>query len=182
MIILSSVPNDFDIKNIKSDKNKKDLALRDLSKKNNSKLKTFQVSFPSEFSMMKTPVDRALQFIDDNNPSLDKNIRGDVKLVINELVANAISHGNKKNKDKKVYLRVKLKKDFIIANIADEGKGFNYRNYFSGEYPSDKSQMKESGRGIRLACSLMDSVDFNSLGNEVKFLKKVNPSGQNPNC
>ena len=171
---MSDQTNDFNFKN----KNLKNL--EDKKNKNKkSKLKTFQVSFPSEFSMMKNPVSKALKFIDDNRPSLDENIRGDVKLVINELVANAISHGNRKNKDKKVYLRIKLKEDFIIANIADEGKGFNYRNYFADQ---KQSQMQESGRGIKLARSLMDSVAFNSLGNEVKFLKKVKTSGQNPDC
>ena len=151
--------------------------------KESKKPKVFQVSFPSEFEMMKKPISRAYDFICKNEPRLNEDDKGDVKLVINELVANAISHGNRQNKSKKVYLRVKLEDDSVIANIADEGKGFDYRTYFSDKSSKvDWQQMRESGRGIKLAASLMDSIAFNSLGNEVKFLKKVKPCGHNSNC
>ena len=37
--------------------------------------------------------------------------------------------------------------------------------------------MKENGRGVKLISSLMDSVAFNFLGNEIKFLKKIKKDG-----
>ena len=141
------------------------------------KPKTFQVSFPSDLYKMKSKVNEALEFINDNKPNLNKNDVYDMKLVLNELLSNAIVHGNKKNKAKNVYLKMKLEKDSIYTKISDEGKGFDYLDYISKKSTNKLSQMKESGRGIKLACSLTDSIAFNSLGNEIKFLKKVNPNG-----
>lgn len=141
------------------------------------KLKTFQVSLSSDLYNMKNTVNQALEFINENKPNLNKNDVYDMKLVLNELLANAIIHGNKENKSKSVYLKMKLKKNSIYTKISDEGKGFDYLNYLSRYNSAKSSQMKENGRGIKLACSLTDCIAFNSLGNEIKFLKKVNPNG-----
>lgn len=138
------------------------------------KPKTFQVSFSSDLYKMKNTVNKAISFINENGSKLNKNDIDDMKLVLNELLVNAVVHGNKKNKKKNVYLQMQLKNDSIMTKIADEGKGFDYLNYIS-KYNSH--QLKESGRGIKLICALTDSVAFNSLGNEIKFFKKVNPNG-----
>lgn len=137
------------------------------------KPKVFQVSFPSDLYKMKNTVNEALEFINDNS-NLNKNDKYDMKLVLNELLANAVVHGNKKNKNKNVYLKMKLKEDSIYTKIMDEGKGFDYLNYIAKYNANKFMQAKESGRGIKLASALMDSIAFNSLGNEIKFFKRVN--------
>lgn len=138
----------------------------------NSKPKTFQVAFQSDLFEMKNVIGKTINFINENK-SLNKNDISDLKLVLHELLANAVIHGNKKNKKKNVYMQLKLKDNFITTKIIDEGKGFDYVTHMAkyNEY-----HLKDSGRGIKLACALTDSVVFNSLGNEIKFLKKVKPN------
>ncbi len=136
------------------------------------KPKVFQVSLPSDLYKMKNTVSEAMDFINDNT-NMNKSDVYDMKLALNELLANAIVHGNKKDKNKNVYLHMKLKNDAIYTKISDEGKGFDYLNYVAQYNKNKFLQAKESGRGIRLVSSLMDSVAFNSLGNEIKFYKKV---------
>lgn len=141
------------------------------------KPKTFQISFSSDLYKMKNTVNEALDFIKQYHPKLSENDAYDVKLVLNELLTNAIVHGNKKDKDKNVYLKMKLKKDSICVKISDEGKGFDYLDYVSKYNANKFLQMQDSGRGIKLVTSLTDVIAFNSLGNEIEFLKKVNPNG-----
>ena len=86
------------------------------------KLKTFQVSLSSDLYNMKNTVNQALEFINENKPNLNKNDVYDIKLVLNELLANAIIHGNKKNKSKNVYLKMKLKN--LMRNMKQIQKMF----------------------------------------------------------
>ena len=138
------------------------------------KPKTYQVCFESDLLKIKDASTEAIKFISDNNPDINKNDIYDIKLAMNETLANAVLHGNKKDKDKNVYLQLQVNKNAVTVKIADEGQGFDHMNHMA-KY--DLNHLGENGRGIKLVCSLMDSVAFNFLGNEVKFLKRVNPNG-----
>ena len=112
----------------------------------------------------------ALEFLNDNKPTMHKDDVYEIRLVLDELLTNAVVHGNKEDEDKNVYFQMQLRDDSVTGRIIDEGKGFDYMKFIS-EY--DKNHMKENGRGIKLACELTDSIAFNCLGNEIKFFKKV---------
>lgn len=75
-----------------------------------------------------------------------------------EAVNNGIVHGNKNNPRKKVCITCVVNSDSIIVKVRDEGKGFD-----PSIIPNpldDNNLLKETGRGIFLIRSMMDTVDF----------------------
>lgn len=89
---------------------------------------------------------------------LDKNQLADVAISVTEAVNNAIVHGNKKDPEKKVILRLICDKNRICVEVEDEGKGFDLNSL---PCPiTEENLLKEVGRGIFIVRSLMDKVDF----------------------
>jgi anti-sigma regulatory factor (Ser/Thr protein kinase) len=104
--------------------------------------------------------------------SLKVEDRDDLKLVLNELLFNAVIHGNNEDPGKSVQIRLESKKDFISVSIQDEGKGFDHEKVLNR--PKDESSlMSEHGRGMMLVSALTDSISFNKAGNRLRFTKKV---------
>ncbi len=93
-------------------------------------------------------------------------------IAVTEIVGNAITHGNKKDKNKKVSIDFEYKNDSIEVAIQDEGAGFNERKIANPLEP--ENLLKESGRGIFIVRALMDKVDFirNEAGTQVRLTKK----------
>ena len=91
---------------------------------------------------------------------------------ITEIVSNAISHGNKKDKQKKVIIDYILSPYSITISVQDEGKGFDLANVEDPLEP--QNLLKESGRGIYIVQTLMDEVkyEFNEIGTITRIVKK----------
>jgi len=137
------------------------------------KAKAFQVSFKSDLYKMRDVLHIALEFINKHEPELEKNNLKEIKLILSELLSNAVIHGNKKIINKRVYLKLELKEKSVFAKILDEGRGFDHVKYIAN-YKHDKNLIKkESGRGIKIVSYLADAIAFNALGNEIKFFKKI---------
>jgi serine/threonine-protein kinase RsbW len=98
----------------------------------------------------------------------------DLAIAVTELVNNAIKHGNKKDRTKRVTVLLNYSKGEAMATICDQGKGFN-----PGDVPSpvaEENLLKEIGRGIFIVRSLMDDVSFDfpaGGGTEVTIKKKI---------
>jgi serine/threonine-protein kinase RsbW len=92
-------------------------------------------------------------------------------IAVTEIVGNAIAHGNKKMKDKKVTIDFKYKDDVITVLVQDEGAGFNENEVANPLEP--ENLLKESGRGIFIVRALMDQVDFirSANGTHVRLVK-----------
>ncbi|MCL2352376.1 MAG: ATP-binding protein [Firmicutes bacterium] len=126
---------------------------------------------PSELGQIKRAVQEILRFLELGAPSMSADDRFDLKLVFSELLANAVIHGNKSDSRKRVYLTAEIKDGAVYSTIMDEGPGFNYDSVVHGGLCDDIYD--ESGRGVRLACSLTDSFGYNKKGNRIYFHKKV---------
>ena len=132
----------------------------------------FEKKLPSSVMDIKKVTDEVLYFIS-VNIALDREDYYDLKLVFNELLVNAVIHGNKEDKDKYVTLQVKIKeKGEISAVIHDCGNGYDYNEVRKREFSTN-----ECGRGICIVNAIVDNLTFNEKGNEVKFMKKVNVNG-----
>ena len=84
--------------------------------------------------------------------------RDDLVIAVSELINNAIIHGNKLEKSKKVSICCSAAEHKVTVIVADEGKGFDPDNV---DCPIDPDNiLKNSGRGVFLLNKLMDSVDF----------------------
>lgn len=116
-----------------------------------------------------------------NIKSVDKNIiydmysKGfsekescDVKLILDELLTNAIEHGNKYNISKKVVINYRFQnlESELFIEIADEGDGF------LPEKLKEIDNDSERGRGIFIVRKLADSLEYSEDGKIVSVCKK----------
>ena len=85
-----------------------------------------------------------------------------------EAVNNAIVHGNKENKEKKVELYLKQNKKSISFIIKDEGPGFDESKIPDPTNPKNLNNIK--GRGVFLIKNLTDNVTFRNKGSEVELV------------
>jgi serine/threonine-protein kinase RsbW len=92
-----------------------------------------------------------------------------MKLALEEALVNAVKHGNKLDKCKKVRVHYRICDQRVDVTIEDEGPGFN-----PAELPdplAEENIERCSGRGILLMRAYMSSVVFNPQGNKVTLTK-----------
>ncbi len=97
----------------------------------------------------------------------DETVIFDVRLILNELVANGAIHGNDFDKSKLVQLYLEVIGNTIRIEVTDEGEGFNYD--LSSYNPLD---LKCSGRGLVIVEGLSDEfyIDNNRIV-AIKYFK-----------
>ena len=80
----------------------------------------------------------------------------DVAISVSELVTNAVMHGNKNDRSKKVKIVLKADCSRVEVTVEDEGLGFDRGNVCS---PIEEANLlKAAGRGLHIVESLMDEV------------------------
>jgi serine/threonine-protein kinase RsbW len=87
------------------------------------------------------------------------------KLLINEVVVNAVKHGNQFDEAKEVFLDIDVCDHRVDIRVEDEGAGFN-PNGIPDPRTKDNLQ-REHGRGLFLIQSLADEVSFEQEGRRV---------------
>ena len=100
----------------------------------------------------------------------------DTKIILNELITNAIIHGNKCNNNKNVKIMAEiLNEKYVFFSIRDEGEGFCYEKVAINKEIdiSDFSCLSESGRGMHIVRCLCDKVKFNKKGNKIIAIKRI---------
>ena len=102
---------------------------------------------------------------------IQEAIYGNVLVSVTEAVNNAIVHGNKEEKNKKVRLGLKQNKKSVRFVVEDEGIGFDYNNLPDPTNPKNIDKVK--GRGIFLIKSLSDKTTFKRGGRVVEMLFKL---------
>ncbi|HHV95839.1 MAG TPA: ATP-binding protein [Clostridiaceae bacterium] len=142
-------------------------------------LTIFYKTIPSSLNIVGTTVKEILRHIEKSYGSeIDEEILFELRVVLNELIVNAIIHGNKFDVRKKIKITSGLTKDkrayFIIT---DDGDGYDY-NYIlkkCNELPhmACNEHLSESGRGILIVKSLCEQIIFNKNGSEVMIIKKL---------
>ncbi|MDR1001264.1 MAG: ATP-binding protein [Clostridiales bacterium] len=131
----------------------------------------FLIHFASDASSVRTVVKNALVFLRAAYPSLSPDELIEFKLVFSELLHNAVVHGNGNDRLKNVKFEIELNGDTVLACVADEGSGFNYKGVID-KFDCDDI-FSESGRGIMLAYKLTDKLFFDMPGNVIHFRKRV---------
>ncbi len=129
----------------------------------------FEVAFSSNIKEVKKIVRCAKNYISEMIPSIDAEELLDLRLILSELLFNAVIHGNKNNSEKFVKLKIKITGNTINAVISDQGNGFD----FSRLSYTNEASAEEHGRGISLVNALVDSLSFAKPGNIIMFCKKV---------
>lgn len=88
-------------------------------------------------------------------------------VAVNEAVNNAIFHGNKQDKSKRVRLTIASLPGEVRVIIRDEGGGFTPTK------EKNKDVLGESGRGIEIIEHCVDHYYFNFNPSEMVLVKKV---------
>ncbi|MCR2043269.1 ATP-binding protein [Anaerosalibacter massiliensis] len=111
----------------------------------------FDGSVCSDLHVIKDFVEDVLEKL--NRIIDDESTMFEVKLILNELVANGAIHGNAYDREKSVNLCIEVIEDSIRIEVTDEGEGFEYdlRNY-------DPLDLKCSGRGLVIVDGLSDEL------------------------
>ncbi len=158
---------------------------------------------PSDVGLVEKAEEMLKQRLEKTGPMDEEDVYK-ICMVFREALINAIAHGNlglespkeegavlkelaaqkfeeiKKSEQPEKYVAVDFDimpgKEIKIV-IKDEGAGFNWRALPDPQ--ADENLLMTSGRGILLARSFFDSIDFNEKGNEITMVKKFGPASEN---
>jgi len=108
----------------------------------------------------------------------DEDERHRIGMAVRECMVNAVVHGNRYNRNKRVHVQASVDRpaaSFTIR-ITDEGEGFEMH-----EVPDplhDTNLLRHSGRGLFLMGAFMDDMKVRKLspaGTEVTLVKNIGP-------
>src|SRR5262245_32071495 len=90
-------------------------------------------------------------------------------ITLEEAIVNALRHGNHDDPSKQVVVRYQVTWDCALAEVEDQGHGFDPRGV--PDPLALVNMERPSGRGLLLMRSLMTWVRFNACGNRVSFCR-----------
>jgi len=93
-----------------------------------------------------------------------------IRLALEEALVNAIKHGHQGDPSKEVQLRYHLTAECLLAEIEDQGPGFNPEEVPDPFAPENLE--RSSGRGLLLMQNYMTWVRFNEAGNCVTMCRQ----------
>lgn len=96
-----------------------------------------------------------------------------IRLALEEAMINAIKHGNKHDPAKVVSVEASVSGDALEVIIHDQGAGFDRASV--PDPLAEENLEKNSGRGILLIESYMDSAEWTDEGRRLRMLKKRVP-------
>ena len=100
----------------------------------------------------------------------------ELKVILNELVANAITHGCESCRKVILVSFKRINDKYMYISVSDNGPGFNvadatYNNIEHIDYLN--KTFCEHGRGLFIVEQLCKYVKFNSMGNKISVLKSI---------
>jgi serine/threonine-protein kinase RsbW len=109
----------------------------------------------TEISKVETALERINRKLGFNNERFIN-----LQIAVSEALVNAIVHGNKENKKKKVHVIINSTDEMVEVKVRDEGGGFDIAKL--PDPTNDENLLKESGRGVYIIMSLVDEFYCNS--------------------
>lgn len=100
--------------------------------------------------------------------NIDDEVYGKYMLSVVECVNNAIVHGNKLDRTKKVTIHYHITNQCIEVTIQDQGAGFDPDTL--PDPTAEENIEKECGRGIFLMRNLSDDLKFEDNGRRVTMI------------
>jgi serine/threonine-protein kinase RsbW len=92
-----------------------------------------------------------------------------MNLALDEAITNAFQHGNHGDRSKKVEIRYQVTPQYVLADVEDEGDGFDPHLV---EDPRGAERVgSPGGRGLFLMRSHVSWVRYNGRGNHVTLCK-----------
>lgn len=98
---------------------------------------------------------------------IDDNIYPNILISVTEAVNNAIIHGNQKDADKDVVIKLKKDEKTLTIYVSDQGEGFDPDNV--PDPTLEENLEKLGGRGVFLIQQLSDLVNYSNNGRTVEM-------------
>jgi serine/threonine-protein kinase RsbW len=124
--------------------------------------------FPSDYGALRD-VQRQINSALDAHHYDDESVFA-IKLATEEVLINAVKHGNKGDAAKSVTVDVTINRKQFEITVHDQGAGFNRKSV--PDPTAEENLDKPSGRGLLLIESYMDSVKYTDKGRRVKMVRK----------
>lgn len=131
--------------------------------------------------------DRLMAFVREMEMDFPPEERENIAAAFRELLMNAIEHGGESDPQKRVQVTCVRTTRAIIYLIQDPGQGFSFEDIAHAAIanPPDEPArhlevraergVRPGGFGILLTRNLVDELIYNEKGNEVLFIKYLNP-------
>ncbi len=116
----------------------------------------------------------ALVIAETAKAGLDEDEQSQIGMAIRECMVNAVVHGNRYSKNKKVHLEIERTPESLTVVIGDEGQGFDINSLPDPLAP--ENLLRQSGRGLLLIRAFMDEFDLHPRpggGTEVRMVKNL---------
>lgn len=101
----------------------------------------------------------------------------DIRVILSELLQNAIKHGSICKQQNKVFMNVWINgNDTLNITVKDRGRGFDAEKVIKDEQSrqfDEVSELMECGRGLQIVKSLCDDLVFNERGNCITVRKRL---------
>jgi len=136
----------------------------------------YSSNIPSELSNVRFVVEELISCLQHNCGELCEEVLFDLKVILNEVLVNAIMHGNREDESKKVKIDAGItEKGDVFLIIEDEGSGYDYEEICEKHKSTvtNVDDMVENGRGIMIVKGLCDKVKVNKKGNKIIILKSI---------
>lgn len=136
----------------------------------------------SDMEKIQTALESTLESVDKaenlvieeaNKLGFDEDEAHQIGMAIRECTVNAVVHGNRYSKNKKIHLEIERSATNLIVTIRDEGAGFDLTSI--PDPTSPENLLRQSGRGLLLIRAFMDEVDLRPApggGTEVRLVKR----------
>lgn len=141
-------------------------------------METYNSTIPGKIESVRSVVRDITSYLTNSYGIINETTLFELKVILNELILNAIRHGNKEDCTKAVKIKTAITKDkYVIFLIEDEGEGYDYKCITQeNKNPFEIAEicgLNETGRGLFIVKNLCDKMKFNSKGNKVLVLKKL---------
>jgi serine/threonine-protein kinase RsbW len=132
-------------------------------------LQTLQFDVPSSLEEIPQATRRVFDFF--SALDLNESDRFDLRLSFEEILINAMKHGNGYRREVPVRVTLSYRGRELKIAVQDQGKGFDLGRL---KDPTMCDNIEAySGRGVYLVKHLMDRLDYGPEGNTVEITKRL---------
>lgn len=138
----------------------------------------YSTCVPSSINSIAIIVNELIHNLQNNYGNINDGTLFELKVILNEVLINAVRHGNREDERKIVKVDAGISgHDVMFIIVEDEGGGYDFTDTCSCSKPfcdmTDPLEVSESGRGIMIVRSLCDNVKVNARGNKIVIAKSI---------
>lgn len=133
-----------------------------------SRAEVLELSLPGRLDAIPAAVERIVAFVAESGCAPGEEF--EIEVALDEALANAVKHGCHLDPDKSIRVEVRCdSEDGVLIVVRDPGSGFDALAI--PDPIAERSLFASSGRGVFLIRRLMDEVEFEDGGCEIRMRK-----------